>query len=435
MGLRIFPVIGDALNFGGRRLETIARVAWLPMVLILVANMVAIFGYLSVIAGRLITFEDIPSFLSAQQLVGQHAARGFENNADAMWAITAGNIIVQTLLAASFMAPLIRYAGLGEKPSPGVIRAPFGPDQLRFIVAGIFSFLFVAVLVFGPIAGASYYSLKYIVEALAQTVATFPDPNSLHTIEISTASATLTDQGMAWLYSHALPSVFAAPFAILLWIVVFLHFSPKNRPNASVNSNAFLRALTTLLMTVVFLGGAYLFFRQEILESYQQIAGLSGEAAQNLAGSPVDAILIFGIVAYLLVNYFNLRLYAYPGVAVCRSSLGLGNTLRVTRGWNIIRLWVILALIGMLLIFVQIVVINGLFLGRLLPWMVNMLYNATAVSSRLVNSGVTAEWVLPTFIWVWNITKIIINLVWSFFSFGVTAGLYGRLYRESEAGA
>lgn len=433
MGLRIFSVIGEALNFGGRRMETIARVTWLPLTLLLIANMAAIFGYLSIIAGRLITFEDIPTFLTAAQLSSQHAARGFENNAAGMWGITAGITILQTILVASFMAPLIRYAGLGEKPAPGFIRAPFGPDQIRFIVASIFGFLFVVVLVFGPVAGASYYALKYIVEAMAETRAVFPDPDSLHTIEFTTAGASLAEQGMAWVYSHALPAVFVAPFAVFLWLLIFFHFSPKNRPAAPSGGNVFLRALVTLLITALFLAVAYFLMRQEILQGYQQIAGLSGEAAKNLAGSPVDAILIFGIVAYLLIGYFNLRLYAYPGVAVCRKSLTLGNTFQVTRGWNILKLWVILTFIGLFLFYVQVVLINGLLLGNLLPSVLTRLYEATAVSTRLVNSGVTADWVYPTFVWIWNITKIGINIVWSFFSFGVSAGLYGRLYRESEA--
>ena len=41
MGLRIFSVVGEALNFGGRRMETIARVAWLPLLLSMIATMAA----------------------------------------------------------------------------------------------------------------------------------------------------------------------------------------------------------------------------------------------------------------------------------------------------------------------------------------------------------------------------------------------------------
>ena len=114
MGLRIFSVVGEALNFGGRRMETIARVAWLPLLLSMIATMAAVFAMASVIAGQVITFSDIPSFSVAQQQVDKFAARGFQNNPTAMWTISLASVAVQTVLTASFMAPLIRYAGLGE---------------------------------------------------------------------------------------------------------------------------------------------------------------------------------------------------------------------------------------------------------------------------------------------------------------------------------
>ena len=195
MALRIFSVTGEALNFGGRRMVTIMRVAWLPVVLLLMLNMATVFAYLSVIAGEAITFSDTATFTRAQQLVAKFAPKGFEESPTAMWSIMAGNLALQTLLIASFMAPLIRYAGLGEKPRPGAVRLAFGPDQLRYIFAGIFSFLFVAVLVFAPIAAASFYVLKYILAALSQTTATFPDPNSLHTIEVTTVGQDLVSRG------------------------------------------------------------------------------------------------------------------------------------------------------------------------------------------------------------------------------------------------
>ena len=62
----------------------------------------------------------------------------------------------------------------------------------------------------------------------------------------------------------------------------------------------------------------------------------------------------------------------------------------------------------------------------------DFLFEAVASSTRLVNSGVTAEWVEPVKVWSWNLIKILTNLLWLFFYNGVTAGLYGRLYRESE---
>ncbi len=429
MGLRIFSVTGAALNFGGRRMETIMRVAWLPVVLLLIVNMATVFAYLSVIAGQVITFADISTFTRAQQLVGQYAAQGFEKNPTAMWSITGGNLALQTLLIASFMAPLIRYAGLGEKPSPGVVRLAFGPDQLRFIISGIFSFLIVAVLVLAPAIAATFYVAKYIIAAMAQTIASFPDPNSLHTIELTTVGEGLAARGASWIYDLAAPTAAVAPFALLLWLVVFFHFHPRNRP-AVTRRNPVLRGIVTLVVTLSFLVGGYWLLREQVLALFQPVEALGGEAGKVFENTPLNTKLFFGVVIYFFASYLNLRLHPYPGVAVCRKSLLLGKTLKVSRGWDIIRLQIILMLIGAIM-FAVLLALNIF----VVPWVfsaINLLSQAVATSTRLVDSGVTADWVAPLFVWIANGVKILINIFWTFFSYGVVAGLYGRLYRDSE---
>ncbi|WP_375202647.1 hypothetical protein [Hyphococcus sp.] len=451
MELRIFSVMGEALHFGGRRLETIARVAWLPLVLSMVATMAAVFAMLSVIAGRLITFSEVPTFINAQTLVVQNTAAGFQNDPAAMWMIMGANLAAQTLLTASFMAPLIRYAGLGEKPARGFVRAPFGPDQVRFVVSSLFGLFFVGVLVFGPLAAASYYTLKYVAEALSQTLATFPNPDSLHTIEINKASDQIAAAGREWIYNRAIPLSGALPVALLFWALLFFHFAPHNRPRAPAIGRTVLRALTTFIVAAGLMLVTYFLFDEVVLNEFRtnatflgvlsaagaqftsfDFSGL-GDAIDFLLRSPEGRLIFFGLAAFFVVNYFSLRLFPYPGVAVCHKSLALGNTLAITRGWNIIRLWVIVTVLTLFLVLIQILVINQLLLSALLPKVLTLLYNATAVSTKLVNSGEAAEWVRPFFVWVWNLTKIGINIFWSFFSFGVAAGLYGRLYREGEA--
>ncbi|MEO1135070.1 MAG: hypothetical protein AAFW68_00490 [Pseudomonadota bacterium] len=450
MGLRIFPVVGEALHFGGRRMETIARIAWLPLLLSMVTTMAAVFAMLSVIEGRLITFQEVPDFIQAQQRAVQSATQGFQSNPDAMWTITIASIAAQTLLTASFMAPLIRYAGLGEKPAPGLIRAPFGPDQVRFVVSSIFGALFVAVLVFGPVAAASYYTLKYIVAALSQTMATFPDPNSLHTIEITTAADEIAAQGRNWIYERAIPLSGAAPVAILFWLLLFFHFAPQNRPGASAFGRTVMRAVTTFVVAAASMLIAYFLFSEIVLNEFRSnttflgVLGALGrfvrldmsgflEGLDFLLNSPAGRLVFFGVASFFVMNYLSLRLFPYPGVAVCRKSLAPGNMLAVTRGWDIIRLWVIVTFLTAFLVIIQVLVLNLLLLQIVFPMVIAVLYEATAVSRKLVNSGEAASWVQPMFIWVWNIVKVIVNVIWSFFSFGVAAGLYGRLYRESEA--
>lgn len=432
MQLRIFSVLGEALNFGLRRMETITRVAWLPVVLLLIVNMVTVFAYLSVFAGRMITFQDVGTFMSAQLALNRVIAQAWQSSPNEMWAITGANLIVQAMLVASFMAPLIRYAGLGERPHAGMIRLPFGADQIRYIFSGVFSFLFVAFLIIAPMAGATYYVLKYIFDALSKTVATFPNPESLHTIKFVTTGEQLISNGAQWYLNLGIPLLAAAPFALLLWLLTYLHFHPRNRPNAPENGNSFFRAVVTLLAAGAAASAAYWVMREDILQAFKSVVGANEGLGQIVANTPVNAHLLIGAIIAILAGYVNLRLYAYPAVVVNRKSLGLGNTLRVTRGWNLIRLQVVLILVGVFIFIVQTVVLNQFLLSFFLPWIVNLLYQAVAVSTKLVNSGVTSEWVLPFFIWVWNGIKILVNVVGILFSYGVIAGLSGRLYRDSE---
>ncbi len=427
MTLRMSSIIGEALNFGGRRLELIARVAWLPVLLLLIVDMATTFAYLSVIAGKTITFADVNSMLQAKQYFAKYAQQGWATKPAGMAVIAAVNMALSIILLSSFMAPLIRYAGLGERPGPGLFRMPFGPDQLRFIIAGFASALFVLVIAVLPAAGAGFYVTKYIVAAMSQTMASFPDPDSLHTIEIVTSGQAILDRGSAWIYDLALPLAAAAPFALLIWILAILHFHPKNRPNAGEGGNIILRALVVLLIAGALVGSFYASLRFSAMQSMTQSAETAN--LENFSGTAVNAMLIFAAVSLILVGYLNLRLFAWPGVAVCRRSLALGSTLQVTRGWNLIRLPVIIGLIGLFLT-TAVIAINAIILPMVLSTL-NVLFQATETSTRLVNSGAKAEWVLPLFVWIWNFFKIAVNFLWTFFSYGVIAALYGRLYRES----
>ncbi len=430
MQLRILSILGEALNFGGRRMATIMRVSWLAVVLLLIVDMASVYASLSVIAGRVITFAEVGSFLSAQQLLARYAAQGWSAHGEQMAAIAAVSLFVQVILISTFLAPLIRWAGLGERPGPGSVRLPFGPDQLRFLIGLLFSALFVGVIILLPIMTTSFFTLKYIVAAMSQTMASFPDANSLHTIKLITAEEGLVQRGAEWVFGLAVPLAAAAPLVLLTWLVTFFHFNPRNRPNATGKPNAFLRAVVSFVVVAVVFGAAVFLLRPEILKLLKSAAAAGGAA--DLTSAPVNAILFIVTAGYLLVTYINLRLYPYPGIAVCRGSLGLGGTLLLSRGWNIVRIPIILLAVAGFFFILQTFIINSLFLTTLIPQVINLLYQAVLVSTKLVNSGVGADWALPLFIWIWNGIKILANVFWAFFSYGVIAGLYGRLYRDSE---
>lgn len=407
MTMRVTSVVGEALHFGVRRMRTIMRTAWLPVVLLLVFEMATVFASLSVAAGRLITFRDISSFTGAQQVLARYAEAAWQNNEALMWTISGANILLSIILVASFMAPLVRYAGLGEKPAPGVVRLPFGPDQARFVLAGAVSFLILPFVVLAPITGVAYYAFQYAAEALSQTHASFPNPESLHTIELVPARETYASRNELWIYALGLPLGAIAPFALGLWALLTWHFRPRGGEGGLVRA-----AFLSLVGGAVVVG----------LVSFYYMQG--AEAPEDYAAAIVVA------VSAVMLGYFNLRALPYQAVAVCRRSMAPAGTLAVTRSGGLLRLFAAAALIGAILAAVLLVINGPLF--AFVRTVANLLYQATASATKLTNSGVEPDWVRPFWIWTWNGFKIVANIFIAFFCYGVWAGLLGRLYKESE---
>lgn len=419
MKVKIISAVGEALNFGARRMETIMRVAWLPVVLLLVLNMGAAFMAISIASNRVITFKHaIASNASydqvANQAIGQILA-ALQAFSTPMWAFVMAMLVVNLILISSFMVPLIRYAGLGEKPAPGTIRIPFGADQIRFLVAGFLSFLLLAIFICAPIGVASYSIVDHVSEALSASYASFPDPNSLHTIELVRGEEKLTADGAIWKFLYGYWIAAAAGFGALLWLLLTMHFHPKNRGTDPATANAALRSLVVFFALVAGLGASFLFLRSI----------LTSEAVPTEYG-----LLFFALVVGCLFFYASLRIFPYLGVAVCRRSLASAGTLRLTRGWNLFRLAAVLVAVFLLTAVVEWVVTNHVF-GWLFSALTT-LFQATVTYTNLTGSGEQAGWVFPLFAWIWASLKILYTIFWTFFTYGVTAGLLGRLYRDSE---
>ena len=412
MRINTFSIVGEALGFGARRMETIMRVSWLPVVLLLILNMATLFAYVSLAAGRLMSFDAAVPNMATLQFYAERAIEvGWDRAPGAMAAITGGSVLLQYILVASFMAPLIRYAGLGERPGAGVIRLPFGPDQLRFLFALFASFLLLGVFVLGPAIVAAAYVADYVNEAYTALYVTFPDENSLHTIKYVQGKDVIAYRGDAWRYDFALPGLAAAPFLAVLWTVLFVHFHPNNRSgDGAAAGNVALRALAALIGAAV-------------------LAALFYPVASSIGDAGAIVLLFAAVLA--LFYYAQLRFAPYPGVAVCRKSLSLSGFMNVTRGWNLLRLFLVIVILFLLMIVAQ-VLINTYAL-QAVGWTIAALFQAVASYTEILGSGERADWVLPVFSTIWSGVKILVNLFWTFFTYGVFAGLLGRLYKESDA--
>jgi hypothetical protein len=421
MALRSFAVVGDALNFSARRFETVLRLATIPLILLLVFNMAATFGYLSVASGRIITFRDVAaagaSWAQVAKLGENAAASGLAGSSAPIWGIYLASLAINAVIVSSFMAPLIRYAGLGERPAAGLVRLPFGPDQFRFIGAGILSFLLSALVVYAPIGAATFFIIGIVSTAVAQPYAHFPDDRSLHTIDVISGREALDMRGGLWLYDYGYWSAAAMVVALLLAVVLILHLRPR-REEARRGIGSFGRILFVL-------SGLAAYFAAAAFAALQVAALMAGGDKAALL-----AIALFAAAALASAAFLNLRLYPYVGVAVCRRSMGFGGAFRVTRRFDVFRLGLAFILLGLILFLMQMLLvwIGG---GAALA-MLGALAVAVRSYVRLVTEADGGAWVMPFFGWLWAFTGIVFTLLWTAFTYGVAAGLWGRLYRESE---
>lgn len=420
MALRAFSVVGEALQFSSRRFETVLRVAALPIVLLLIFNMAAAFGYLSVANDRLITFKDVAaagvSWAQATKLAGSAATQGLMASSVEAWSIYVASLVVNLVLVSAVMAPLIRYAGLGEKPARGVLRIDFGPDQLRFIGASALSLLLSALVIYAPIGAATFIIIGLISTAASTPYAHFPQADSLHTIDLISGREALSMRGGLWLYDYGYWGAATLLVAALLAVVLILHLRPRAEDRmAGIGFPG--RALGVVAGL-----GAFLALAAMLAMRFSALGG---------AAPPPQAlpVVLFAAAAIAAAAFLNLRLYPYAGVAVCRKSMGLGGTLLVTRRFDVFRLGLAFALLGLLMFLMQVLLV---WLGGGSAYAV-LGYLAAAVRSyvRLVSGGEGGDWVFPFFGWLWAVIGIVFTVLWTAFTYGVSAGLWGRLYRES----
>lgn len=429
MALRAFSVVGEALHFATRRFETVLRVAALPLALLLVFNMAAAFGYLSVANARIVTFSDLAAanvgWAKAAVIAAKAAENGLAAGSPKIWAIYGASLLVNAILVAAFLAPLIRYAGLGEKPPPGVVRIPFGLDQARFLAAGALSALLFLLVVYAPVLSATLAVAGFISGAMTTPYASFPDTDSLHTIDIVAGAEAF---GVRILHSWQ-PWIAAGFVLALLLVAVFAaHVRPRGA-DKSAGVGFLGRLLGVGAGIAAWLAFCVVVYMAAMRSLSDLMVAAGGKALSGALGPDALAAAFFASAALTFAAYVSLRLFPYSGIAVCRRSMALAPALRLTRRYDLFRLAFAFVAIGVILAGAQILLI-GLGGGAALA-VVGYLAAAVESAIRLTGGAEASQWVFPFFKWLWAVIGILFTLLWTAFTYGVTAGLFGRLYCDS----
>lgn len=429
MRLKPFSIAGEALQFAMRRYETVLERAVLPLALLLIFNMTAAFGYLSVANDRIITFRDVAnagaSWAQVAHLAGGAAVNGLMSGSQPIWTIYGASLLVNAILVASFIAPLIRYAGLGERPARGLISVPFGGSQIRFLLAGALSTLIFLIVVYAPISLATISIISFISQAMTIPFANFPDPESLHSIDVIAGAKAF---GIRWLGQHQVWSAWGLGIGAVVAALLFFHVRPRAEDRTAgigwlgrMLGAAAGVALYLAVVVALYVGAMHLLAR---LLLWLGLPPLSAVATPDGI-----SIVVFSAAVFAFAGFFGLRLFPYAGVAVCERGLAFNGALRVTRRYDVLRLAFAFMLLGFILYGAQFLLV-WLGVGAAYAGIAHI---AAAVESyvRLLSGPEGGDWVFPFFGWLWAVMGILITILWTAFTYGVAAGLWGRLYRES----
>jgi hypothetical protein len=326
------------------------------------------------------------------------------------------------------MAPLIRYAGLGEKPPAGLFRAPFGPSQARFLAAGLATGATQIVIGLAPVAIAFALIVATIREAATKIYASFPDSESLHTVDYVAGADALSLRGTLWFYDYGLFAAAGAALFLITFAMLVVHHGRSSDGSARTLAGRFGAAGATMGFFAALIAAAGAMYGLLVTLN---LSGPLQVMAAVVESPSTRAVAFFAFSAFVFVAYIALRVGAYPAIAVCRGSMAPGGLFALTRGGNIVRLFLSSLLLALVLVFMQVmlamfgfgvVIAAGDAIGQLVASLVRLTFGneAGAGMERL-------------FIGVAAVAQIGFTLLWTMFANGVIAGYFGRLYRDSEA--
>jgi hypothetical protein len=431
MKLNISAMAGEALHFAARRFETVVRVSFMPLALGMVFSMAAMFSLVSVANGRFLTFADLSDgarYEMVQEAAGQAIVAGVSTGSVPVYLILGLIIIMNAVLVASFMAPLIRYSGLGEKPAAGLLRVPFGAAQARYIGASAATGLSQLILGLAPGALASAYIFGTIQKVASGAYAHFPDPDSLHTVDYVTAADALALRGSLWIYQYGLFAAGAGALGLLIVAILFLHYSKASDGAAMPLGSRLAATFGTIALFAATPAILYLGFALLVTLSFDAAIG----AFFALFADPAQASMIaFGLAAFGVASYIAARVAAYPAIAVANGSMKFAGLFRLTRGGNIVRLTAAGLIIALVLLFMQ-VMLNAFGFNWLLAALFTIGQLAESVTRLAIGDGVASA-VASLTAGAVALSQIAFNLLWAMFTYGVAAGFYGRMYRDSRA--
>ena len=188
MNMPFLPVIRESLGFAAHKYDTIARLAWFPVLLILLFGMMFPYLQMSILSDQLVTIQEMP-LGKAKAIIAKNEAYLWQNDPGKMIGLAALAYIFITIASASFLVPLMQLAARGENVTHRSLSLAFGPRHWKFVWFSLLTIFGIGMITVLPLTATSYYVTQYVADAMATQYAVFPDSDSLHTITVESALA------------------------------------------------------------------------------------------------------------------------------------------------------------------------------------------------------------------------------------------------------
>ncbi len=498
-------------------METILRLIWLPLILLLCVQFVWAYCMLDLLVEEPIQAKTVLFYTIAQEQYKTYPVVAWQRVPWHMFALTIGVVISSLYIIASFMVPLIRYAATGEKPPEGLFRQSWGIANLRFSRAALLSGFVSLLVLFAPLMAAmnalNQHILRSVVKIEIPDHVKFPFEESLHTVYQSSIADLVTNKANVWVLGIPVSILaLAIPILSIFLFLMVRHFAFGRMRGGHAGEGTSNRKTLFNVLIVLLLSMVVFFLLWGMVSTILPRPPIVDSLLPKLGGS-LGHFSFFAVSLFLLLAYLNMRLFAWPGYAVMRRPGPIGQSKPVRnnikgfffligifaigallyffgdkisgmpgmsvlgQGWNWVfahyisvmsdhGIYVLCALI--VAAFVTMYFSNGLranlitsrgtnlfriiglfllvfivtyamqyainfLLNKVVFRAVSLTYAMLVTSTRLSNSGVSAAWITPTILWSWTGFKVLVNLFWMIFSYGVLAGLYGRLFTHTEA--
>lgn len=174
--LSVMGVIYEALGFAVRQYSTVLRVAWLPILLLLIMHVIAMQrGWLIPVDGMLTAVRLEPGYIYK-----------FVEAAIAGKPILIALMGFAVLMQTSYMVPLIKFAATGAPPHHRSVHLSFGLTHIKYILASIVSFVAIIILARLAISLGMRWIYGTIMPWLKTEHMVFAE-GSLHSVELEPA--------------------------------------------------------------------------------------------------------------------------------------------------------------------------------------------------------------------------------------------------------